>query len=212
MIHSFTFSPIQENTYILWDENTLEAAIIDPGCYDQYEKEELADFVTDNQLKVKYILLTHAHLDHVFGVAYCKRKFGVDIYLHNADLPIYESFENRCKMWGMSKYEQLPPIDKWLSEGDKFTLGTLQLDVIFVPGHAPGHVAFINHKDKYVLGGDVLFRGSIGRTDLPLCNHADLINSIEQKFMSLDDDYTVYAGHNEPTTIGLERRTNPFLN
>jgi hydroxyacylglutathione hydrolase len=212
MIHPFTFSPILENTYVLWDENTHEAVIIDPGCYEQYEKEELADFVADNQLKVKYILLTHAHLDHVFGVAYCKRKFGVDIYLHKADLPIYESFESRCKMWGMNKYEQLPTIDKWLNEGDKIELGSMKLDVIYVPGHAPGHVAFVNHKDKYVVGGDVLFRGSIGRTDLPLCNHADLIKSIEQKFMTLDDDYIVYAGHNEPTTIGHERRTNPFLN
>jgi hydroxyacylglutathione hydrolase len=212
MLKTFTFSPIQENTYVLYDEATLEAVIIDPGCYDQYEKEELADFITDNRLKVKQILLTHAHLDHIFGVAYCRRRFGVEIYLHQSDLPVYESFESRCKMWGFNKYEQLPMVNNWLNEGDKIEVGNIELDVVHVPGHAPGHVAFINHKEQYVIGGDVLFRGSIGRTDLPLCSHEDLINSILTKFMTLDDDYTVYAGHNEPTTIGHERRTNPFLN
>lgn len=211
MLKSFVFSPIQENTYVLWDETTLDAVIIDPGCYDQYEKEELADFVVDNKLKVNQILLTHAHLDHVFGVAYCRRRFGVDIFLHQADLPIYDSFESRCKMWGLNKYEQLPMVNKWLNEGDKIKVGGIELDVIHVPGHAPGHVAFVNHKEKYVIGGDVLFRGSIGRTDLPLCSYADLIKSIQTKFLTLPDDFTVYAGHNEPTTIGYERRTNPFL-
>ncbi|MFN3851938.1 MAG: MBL fold metallo-hydrolase [Spirosomataceae bacterium] len=210
MLHSFTFSPIAENTYILWDES-LDAVIIDPGCYAQYEKEELADFIADNKLKVNKILLTHAHLDHVFGVAYCKRKFGVDVYLHQLDTPIYKDFENRCKMWGFGGYEQLPAVDKYLAEGDKIMVGQIELDVVHVPGHAPGHVAFINHKEKYVIGGDVLFRGSIGRTDLPLCNHGDLIRSIFTKFLTLDDAYTVYAGHNEPTTIGRERVSNPFL-
>jgi hydroxyacylglutathione hydrolase len=211
MLKSFVFSPIQENTYVLWDDSTLDAVIIDPGCYDQYEKEELVDFVMDNKLKVNQILLTHAHLDHIFGVAYCRRRFGVDIFLHQADLPIYESFESRCKMWGLNKYEQLPMVNRWLSEGDKIKVGNIELDVIHVPGHAPGHVAFINHREKYVIGGDVLFRGSIGRTDLPLCNYADLMKSIQTKFLTLPDDFAVYAGHNDPTTIGYERKTNPFL-
>lgn len=209
-IHYFTFSPFAENTYILWDE-TKEAVIIDPGCLAQYEKEELADFVADNQLTVKHLLQTHTHLDHVFGSAYVKRKFGVKMLMHKNEIPVLDNVESRCQMWGVKGYEPVEA-DGFIDEGDVIKFGNSELEILFVPGHAPGHLAFVNHAQKFVIGGDVLFRGSVGRTDFPLCSYTDLMNSIKTKFMTLDDDYKVYAGHNDPTTIGLERRTNPFIN
>lgn len=209
-IHYFTFSPFAENTYILWDE-TKEAVIIDPGCLAQYEKEELADFVADNQLTVKHLLQTHTHLDHVFGSAYVKRKFGVKMLMHKNEIPVLDNVESRCQMWGIKGYEPVEA-DGFIDEGDVIRFGNSELEILFVPGHAPGHLAFVNHAQKFVIGGDVLFRGSVGRTDFPLCSYTDLMNSIKTKFMTLDDDYKVYAGHNDPTTIGSERRTNPFIN
>ncbi|MFD2521053.1 MBL fold metallo-hydrolase [Emticicia soli] len=209
-IHYFTFSPFAENTYILWDE-TKEAVIIDPGCLAQYEKEELADFVADNQLTVKHLLQTHTHLDHVFGSAFVKRKFGVKMLMHKNEIPVLDNVESRCQMWGVKGYEPVEA-DGFIDEGDVIKFGNSELEILFVPGHAPGHLAFVNHAQKFVIGGDVLFRGSVGRTDFPLCSYTDLMNSIKTKFMTLDDDYKVYAGHNDPTTIGLERRTNPFIN
>ena len=210
MIQVFTFSPFQENTYVIADDTTGEAVIIDPGCYDQVEKETLWKFILEKNLTVKYLLLTHSHLDHVFGVAYVKRKFGVKAYLHELDMVIYNDVPARCALYGLRGYEP-SEIDAFLKEGDQFRIGTILLDVVFVPGHAPGHVAFINHAERYIVGGDVLFRGSVGRTDFPYCNPADLINSIRTQFYTLPDDYVVYPGHMQSTTIGQEKRTNPYV-
>ncbi|WP_020601416.1 MBL fold metallo-hydrolase [Spirosoma spitsbergense] len=210
MIKSFTFSPFQENTYVVADDTTGEAVIIDPGCYDQAEKEALSEFITDHKLSVKYLLLTHAHLDHVFGVAYVKRKFGVKAYLHPLDNVIYDDVPARCALYGLRGYEP-SDIDEPLVAGEPIRFGNTVLDVIFVPGHAPGHVAFVNHADRYVIGGDVLFNGSVGRTDFPFCSHEALLNSIKTQFFTLPDDYVVYPGHMEPTTIGKEKKTNPYL-
>lgn len=210
MIQAFTFSPFQENTYVIADEATREAVVIDPGCYEQFEKETLSQFIDANQLRVKYLLLTHAHLDHVFGVAYLKRKYGVEAYLHALDQVIYDDVPTRCTLYGLRGYEH-STIDHYLQAGDTIRFGNKTLDVVFTPGHAPGHVAFINQADRYIVGGDVLFRNSVGRTDFPYCNHADLLNSIRTQFFTLPDDYVVYAGHMESTTIGQEKRTNPFV-
>ncbi|GAB3991738.1 MBL fold metallo-hydrolase [Spirosoma daeguense] len=210
MVHAFTFSPFQENTYVIADDATNEAVIIDPGCYEQAEKETLSRFIETNKLTVKYLLLTHSHLDHVFGVAYVKRKFGAKAYLHERDMVIYNDVPTRCILYGLRGYEP-SEIDAFLTEGEQFRFGNTVLDIIFVPGHAPGHVAFVNHAERYVVGGDVLFRGSVGRTDFPYCNHDDLMNSIRTQFYTLPDDYVVYPGHMETTTIGHEKRTNPFI-
>ncbi|MFN3380744.1 MAG: MBL fold metallo-hydrolase, partial [Runella zeae] len=118
--------------------------------------------------------------------------------------------ENRCQLWGIRGYEPVEA-DEFIDEGDIISFGNSQLEILFVPGHAPGHLAFLNHAQRFVIGGDVLFKGSVGRTDFPLCDHEALINSIQTKFMTLEDDYRVYAGHMDSTTIGHERRTNPFL-
>jgi glyoxylase-like metal-dependent hydrolase (beta-lactamase superfamily II) len=210
MIQAFEFSPFSENTYVIADDATRDAVIIDPGCYEQAEKEALSQFITSNQLTVRHLLLTHAHLDHVFGVAYVKRKYNVKAYLHELDQMVYNDVPTRCAVFGLRGYEP-SEIDAHLTEGDQIKFGSIVLDVVFVPGHAPGHVAYINHAERYIVGGDVLFQRSIGRTDFPYSNHADLVNSIRTEFYTLPDDYTVYAGHGEPTTIGQEKRSNPFV-
>lgn len=209
MIETFEFSAFNENTYVIAD-GSGKAVIIDPGCYEQVEKAALSRYIADKKLHVTQLLLTHAHLDHVFGCAYVKRTYNVKLYLHELDQVIFNDVPSRCQLFGLRGFEETE-VDAHLNEGDKIQFGNTTLDVVFVPGHAPGHVAFINHADRYIVGGDVLFRGSVGRTDLPYCNHADLVDSIRTQFYTLPDDYTVYPGHGEPTTIGDEKRTNPFV-
>ena len=208
-IHSFVFSPFAENTYVLWDE-TNEAIIVDPGCLEQREKEKLAQFIDDKKLIVKQLIQTHAHVDHVCGSAFVKRKYGVKMLMHRGEIPVLANVENRAKVWGIQGYEPVEA-DEFIDESSVIRFGNSELNVLFVPGHAPGHVAFVNHAQQFIIGGDVLFRGSIGRTDFPMCNHADLLNSIRTKFFTLPDEYTVYPGHNETTTIGYEKKNNPFL-
>ena len=208
-VKSFEFSPFSENTYVLFDE-TLEAVIIDPGCLAQHEKEELKEFIVSKKLTVKALLQTHAHLDHVFGSAYVKRTFGVQMYMHKLETVILADVETRCKTWGIGGYEPVEA-DIFLEEGDTFAFGNSSLEIVHVPGHAPGHIAFISHADKFIIGGDCLFHRSIGRTDFPFCSHEQLLNSIRTKFFTLPDDYVVYAGHMQATTIGDEKKYNPFL-
>jgi len=208
-LHSFVFSPFQENTYVLWD-TTQKAVIIDPGCLTQREKETLRQFIETNRLEVMYLLQTHAHLDHVFGSAYVKRIFQVPMYLHPADEPILADAALRCHTFGIEGFEPVTS-DFPLSHGMTISFGETELEVVHVPGHAPGHVAFICHADRFVIGGDCLFRESIGRTDFPLCSHADLVSSIRTHFYSLPEDYIIYAGHMEPTTVGHEKQFNPFV-
>lgn len=209
LVKYFTFSPLQENTYILYDEKN-NCVVIDPGCLAQKEKETLNNYIKSHHLKVNALLQTHTHLDHVFGSNYVKRTFGVQMYMHKADLPVLNDVEARCNMWNIKGYEPVEA-DIFIEDGQLLEFGDIKLEVIHVPGHAPGHVAFINHKEKYIVGGDCLFKGSIGRTDFPLCSHSQLIESIQTKFFTLPDDYTVYAGHMDSTTIGHEKKFNPFF-
>jgi glyoxylase-like metal-dependent hydrolase (beta-lactamase superfamily II) len=211
MVHikNFTFNPFSENTYLLYDE-TGEAVIVDPGCYEKAEFDELEAFVEANNLKPVYIINTHAHIDHVLGVAALKRKYNIPFALHQLDEPLLKAVKTYASNYGFYKFEE-PEIETYLESKGIFHFGNTDLEIIFVPGHAPGHVAFINHGAKVVVGGDVLFRLSIGRTDLPGGNHATLLESIRSKMFTLPEDYTVYAGHMEPTTIGFEKKNNPFF-
>ena len=210
-IKSFVFSDFKENTYVLSDPQTRQAVVIDPGCYTQAEKEQLAAYIESNELTVGKLLLTHGHLDHVFGCAFMKRKFGMDIYLHPLDMPLFDEVPARSAHWGFPAFEP-SAVDAYLAAGDVISFGTNhQLEVVHVPGHAPGHVAFICHAQRFIIGGDVLFRGGVGRTDFPRCSQPDLMQSIATHFMTLPDDYTVYSGHGQPTTIGRERTLNPYL-
>nr|WP_295930430.1 MBL fold metallo-hydrolase [uncultured Dyadobacter sp.] len=208
-VQAFVFNPFSENTYLLYDD-TREAIIIDPGCYDRSEFNELTSYIEQNGLKPVQIVNTHAHIDHVLGIAALKRKYGIPFALHQLDEPVLKAVKTYASNYGFSSFDE-PDIDRYISEGDIVEFGNTKLKVLFVPGHAPGHVAFVCDEEQFVIGGDVLFRMSIGRTDLPGGDHSTLLTSIRTKLFTLPDDYTVYAGHMEPTTIGFEKKNNPFF-
>lgn len=207
-IDSFTFNPFMENTYVLSD-STGEAVIIDPGCYEKHEEEELATFVEENNLKVKLLLNTHGHIDHVLGNSFVKNKYQVPFWIGKEDLATLKSVEAYASNYGFPNYTHTEP-DHFLSEGNTVSFGESVLDVLFVPGHAAGHIAFVNESQRMCIGGDVLFQQSIGRTDLPGGNFETLIQSIHNKFFPLPNDTVVYPGHGPATTIGHEKAHNPF--
>ncbi len=209
-IKSFTFNPFAENTYVLYDE-TKEAIIIDPGCNEKLEFDQLFSFIENNQLIPVKVVNTHAHIDHVFGVAAVKRKFNIPFWLHKMEEPVLKAVKSYAANYGFVHFDE-PEIEHYLQEGTNVTFGNTSLQVLFVPGHAPGHIALVDTDSKNIIAGDVLFRQSIGRTDLPGGDFDTLINSIKTQLFTLPDDYTVYAGHMEPTTIGFEKKNNPFLN
>ena len=209
-IKSFVFNPFSENTYVLHDE-TGEAVIVDPGCYDKAELKQLYDYIETNSLKPVRIINTHAHIDHVLGVAAVKIKYNIPFSLHRIDEPLLKAVKTYASNYGFTHFDE-PEIDSYIDEGDTVTFGNSSLRILFVPGHAPGHVAFVHDEQQFVIGGDVLFRQSIGRTDLPGGDLEILLDSIRTKLFTLADGYTVYAGHMQPTTIGYEKKNNPFLN
>lgn len=207
-VQVFVFNPFQENTYVLYDE-TKEAVIVDPGCYEKDEKHELVEFIRAGHLNITMLLNTHCHIDHVLGNAFVKEKFKTKLYIHRGDEPVLKAVSAYAPNYGFQQYQESTP-DAYLTEGDEIILGNQKLKVLFVPGHAPGHVAFYNEKEKVVIGGDVLFQNSIGRTDLPGGDFDTLIKSIHQKLFTLPDNVTVFPGHGPKTTIGVEKITNPF--
>ncbi|MGK7392998.1 MAG: MBL fold metallo-hydrolase [Candidatus Cyclobacteriaceae bacterium M3_2C_046] len=208
-IKSFVFNPFMENTYILYDD-TRECIIIDPGCYEKSESQTLQSFIEQNQLKVKLLINTHCHVDHVLGNAFVKDLFKVDLLIHQLDLPTLQSVQVYAPGYGFPLYQSVQA-DAFLAEGDKVKFGHSELDVLFVPGHAPGHIALVDHDQNICIGGDVLFQGSIGRTDLPGGDYHLLIQSIKTKMFKLQDKVVVYPGHGPATTIGEEKLSNPFV-
>lgn len=205
----FTFNPFQENTYVLFDE-THEAIIIDPGMYTSAEETRLKDFILNQHLKPISIVNTHAHIDHVMGVEWCRSQYQIPFVLHKLDLVNLEALPLKAQMFGVSMEDVAPP-DRFIEEGEKITFGNSEMDIMFTPGHAPGHVVFIDHLQRRIIGGDVLFKGSVGRVDLPGCNPDDLVHSIREKLYKLDDIYQVFPGHGPSTTIGLEKKSNAFV-
>jgi hydroxyacylglutathione hydrolase len=208
-IHSFTFNPLQENTYILFDE-TKECVIIDPGCYEKDEEEALANFIKQQDLKPVYLLNTHCHLDHVLGNKFCKNTYQLKLHIHPNEIEILRAAPLFAALYGVPLYQETEP-EAWLNEREQISFGNTTLDVLFVPGHSPGHVAFICHESKAIISGDVLFKQSIGRTDLPGGNHSTLIKSIQSQLFLLPEDYDVFPGHGPKTTIGFEKKHNPYL-
>jgi hydroxyacylglutathione hydrolase len=210
MIHiqSFTFNAFGENTYVLYDE-TRECVVIDPGCYERSEKEELSDFIQESNLKVVLLLNTHCHIDHVLGNTYVKEKYGVPFYIHELEAPVLRAVVNYAPIYGFPQYQEASP-DHYLQPGTPVRFGQSELEVLFVPGHAPGHVAFLHRAQRFCIAGDVLFKRSIGRTDLPGGNFNTLIRSIHTQLFPLGDDFVIHPGHGESTTIGEEKRFNPF--
>ena len=208
-IQGFTFNPFEENTYLLYDE-TKECVIIDPGCSNKTEREELVDFIQSEGLKPVRLLNTHCHIDHVFGNAFIAKKYNLGLEIHREDLQTLHSLPQVSHLYGLNAEESVEP-SVFLNEGDQIKFGNSLLDIVFTPGHSPGSICFISHADKLVVGGDVLFHGSIGRTDLPGGDHQTLLSSIREKLFVLEDDYTVFSGHGSETNIGFEKKNNPFL-
>lgn len=208
-IHTFAYNGFQENTYVLTDE-TNEAVIIDPGCYSVSEQTELFNFISKNNLTPVKLLNTHCHIDHILGNNFVCTKFNIDLYIHQLDLPTLHATTEYGHLYGFT-VDKSPEPAHFLNDGDVVKFGNSTLKVLFTPGHAPGHVVFVSHEQRFVINGDVLFRGSIGRTDLPGGNHQTLINSIKNKLFSLANDYVVHTGHGPTTTIGYEKKYNPFL-
>lgn len=208
-VHFFTFSPIAENTYVLFDE-TGDCVIIDPGCYDDRERAELADFIKNKQLKPVKLLNTHCHLDHVFGNDFVAKKYNLKLEAHQNEVPVLDAFERSAAMYGLHA-DPSPAISVFLNEGDQIRFGNSVLDILFTPGHSPGSITFYNKEQQFMISGDVLFYGSVGRSDLPGGNHATLIDSIRKKLLPLGDAFKVYSGHGPATSIGFERVNNPFL-
>ena len=210
-IEKFTFNAFSENTFIVSD-NTKECIIIDPGCYNQHEKNELAKYVTDNNLKPVMLINTHCHIDHIFGNKFAAEKWGLELQINKLELGILESSTDVAKLYGFENYEKSPNAKIFLNEHDEIKFGESKLDILFTPGHSPGHIAFHSAKDKVLISGDVLFKNSIGRTDLPGGNYDTLIKSIKEKILLLEDETIVFCGHGPSTTIGSEKLNNPFLN
>jgi hydroxyacylglutathione hydrolase len=208
-IKSFTFNPFQENTLVLFDE-TKEAVIIDPGCYEKKERDMLLAFVLKEDLMVKLLINTHCHIDHVLGNAFVKRQFNVPLVMHRDEVPVLKAVSSYASNYGFPGYEE-STADKFLDENDKLEFGNISMDIFLVPGHAPGHLVFYHKDSKICVGGDTLFQNSIGRTDLPGGDHDTLLNMIKTKLFSLPDDVVVYPGHGPSTTIGHEKINNPFV-
>ncbi|AWK41588.1 MULTISPECIES: MBL fold metallo-hydrolase [Photorhabdus] len=196
-----------QNCTLIWNEDSKEAAIVDPGG----EAEKLIAEIERRGLKLTQILLTHGHFDHVGATAEVAKHFNAPVYgPQQEDAFWIEGLQAQSRMFGI---EECPPFepDRWLNEGDELRVGGVDLSVLHCPGHTPGHVVFVNHVDKLIYMGDVLFKGGVGRSDFPRGNHRQLINSIKDKLLPLGDDYEFIPGHGPMSTLGHERQTNPFL-
>ena len=210
-IKKFTFNPFQENTYIIFDE-TKKCVLIDPGCYEPHEEQQLIKFINDNELTPTLLLSTHSHIDHVLGNKFILEKYEIPHLIHAEDVQTLESVSEYAGAYGFMDYKEVNTPSQFIEEGKLIEFGNSKLEVRFVPGHAPGHVVFIAREEKFIVNGDCLFYGSIGRTDLPGGDHQTLLDSIKRELFTLPDDFTVYCGHGQETTIGFEKENNPFLN
>ena len=202
-ILGLTVGDFQENTYLVIDDATRRAIVVDPGA----EPDRVVKWIRDSGATLDAVWLTHAHLDHVGAVAAVKREWPVPVYMHAGDAPTLARAPQAAAMYGLP-FEAPPPPDRELAEGDSVSVGGLTFSVMHVPGHAPGHVVF--HGNGVVLGGDLLFAGSVGRTDLPLSDPRAMEESLA-RICELNDDLVVYPGHGPETTIGRERATNPYV-
>lgn len=207
---SFTFNPVQENTYLLWDEQTLEAAIVDTGAWDRQEEQSLAGSIEALGLKLKYVLQTHAHFDHTFGLPFVHHTYGLKPIFHKDEADVYRQMPSMAARFGLNMGGGMPAIGQLLSDGDELLLGTTAVRLIHTPGHTPGSSVFYIPDAGLLFSGDTLFRESIGRTDLPGGSYEDELDSIKNKLFCLPDDTVVLTGHGPSTTIGWEKQNNPY--
>jgi hydroxyacylglutathione hydrolase len=208
-VAAFTFNPFQENTYIISNDKN-ECWIIDPGMYGTDEERKLVDYIEKNQLKPQQIINTHAHIDHILGIDAIKQKFNIPFGMQQQQTRVLSKATGSAMLFGI-KMGAAPVADFHISENEKLKLGDDDIEVRFAPGHSPGSIVFYYPEGNWVIGGDVLFNGSIGRTDLPGGNHETLLNSITTQLYTLPDETIVYSGHGPQTTIAQEKRSNPFV-
>lgn len=210
-VKMFTFSSFAENTYLCYDESSKETMVIDPGCSDSYEEKELENFISSNNLIVRYLVNTHCHIDHIFGCRFVKEKYNVPYYVPEKDVPLIQHFDKQMEYLEIEVSTKPPLPDKFVTEDLKLKLGKTEPVFLFTPGHTPGEYCIYFPEDKFCITGDVLFQNSIGRTDLWSGDYNTLIGSIETKLLILPDDTIIYPGHGEKSTIGEEKKFNPFL-
>ena len=208
-IKSFIFNPYQENTYILYDD-TKEAIIIDPGNYESHENELVSSFIDKKELNLVKIVLTHCHIDHCLGNKFLFKKYHSKIYIPYDEKSMYENTQHIATVFGFNNYSHQSE-HEYLKENDKLNFGNIELEVLFLPGHSPGHLAYNYKKENICFSGDVLFSNSIGRTDLPGGDYETLIASIKNKLFLLDESTVIYSGHGPKTTLENEKKYNPFL-
>ena len=209
-VKSFTFNPVQENTYVIYNDQGW-CAIIDPGCYFSNERIELKTYIEERGFTPKYLLNTHCHLDHVFGNKFVHDTYGLNLHLHPKEKKLLDFAPQSGESWGLS-FDNYDGELVFIDEKDRIRIGEDELTIFFTPGHSPGSICFYSQTEKFVIGGDVLFRQSIGRYDLPGGNLNTLLTSIREKLFVLPDDVVVFSGHGPETTIGYEKKFNPFLN
>lgn len=208
-IETFTFNPYQENTYLLIDQEG-NCVIIDPGMHSLQEQSYFKDFIVNNNLKPTLLLNTHCHIDHVLGNHFIHENWGLKPNFHEFDVPVLVSVENYAPQMGF-RYETSPIPETFIQDKEIIEFGGHKIEAIFAPGHSPGHLCYYIDDQKILIGGDVLFQNSIGRTDLPGGDHQTLLNSIQKRIYTLPEDVEVYPGHGPTTTIGFEKNTNPFV-
>ena len=208
-VERFTFNPVQENTYVIYNDKK-DCCIIDPGCYFATEEMELADFIEKNGLRPRILLNTHCHFDHIFGNRFIHKKFGLELHLHRQEEKVLAYGPVSSQMWQLPFDNYDGPLH-FIEEGDTVKIGDDQLRVLFTPGHSPGSISFYCKEGGILVSGDVLFRGSIGRTDLPGGSLEVLENSIRTKLYTLPKEVVVHSGHGPETSIGEEMQNNPFV-
>lgn len=208
-VYKFTFNPFQVNTYIVSGKNG-ECLIIDPGCSGQDEENMLSSFISQNKLKPVMLINTHCHVDHILGNRFINEKYSIPFSMHKDDLYNLKSADNQAYFFGLPAPNSPLP-DSYLDESQTIDLGDSRIIIRHTPGHTKGHITLYSEGDSFIICGDVLFNGSIGRTDLPGGNYETLMHSIHSKLLTLPDEVNVYSGHGPATTIGAEKASNPFL-
>ena len=208
-VQRFTFNPVQENTYVVYNEKG-QCGIIDPGCYFAAEEQALKNFIESNKLTPIFLLNTHCHLDHIFGNRFVQATWRLELHLHQLEKQVLDYGPTSGQLWQLPFVNYEGPLH-FIDENNTIRIGEDELKILFTPGHSPGHVSFYSEGNKFLVSGDVLFQGSVGRTDLPGGDFEVLEKSILTKLYTLPEDVIVHPGHGDTTTIGDERKSNPFV-
>jgi len=207
----FTVNPFSMNCFVYWDENSREGVIIDPGAFEEFEKGEILNYIEQNKINLKLILNTHGHIDHIMGNDWAKKMWNVPLLMHKDDMPLIDKALDQGAMFGVT-FPKPPAPDEFIDVTGEVKFADNVFKILHTPGHSPGSVCFVDEKEKVIFAGDTVFNGSIGRTDLWMGDINLLLDSIQNKIFKYADEYVLYPGHMDETSIGEERANNPFLN